>query len=98
MRARTGKTGAEFAGLLGDGWRQSRISKIETGTQLPSEDDLRTWAKAAGAEAEPLIALRQQAASDYRSDRERHRRAGGALAHQTDLTALAENCERFGEF
>ena len=43
------------AGLIGTdladraGWNQSKVSRIETGKQLPSDADIRTWATLSGA-------------------------------------------------
>ncbi|WP_181785951.1 helix-turn-helix domain-containing protein [Streptomyces phytophilus] len=39
-------TGAQLAARLG--WQQSKISKLETGRQTATEDDLRAWARATG--------------------------------------------------
>ncbi len=98
LRDRTGKTGAEFAVLLGDGWRQSRVSKIETGRQLPSEADIQAWVSAAGADAAELMELRARAVAEYRSREDLYRRAGGVVAHQADLTELSESATWLAEF
>lgn len=47
LRAESGLTGKAFAQQLG--WPPSKVSKIETGKQAPSVDDLQAWAAAAGA-------------------------------------------------
>lgn len=47
LRAREGVSGVTLAARLG--WVQSKISRIETGRQLPSEEDTRAWAVATGA-------------------------------------------------
>ncbi|RKR87841.1 helix-turn-helix protein [Micromonospora pisi] len=44
LRAREGISGVNLAGRLG--WVQSKISRIETGRQLPTEDDVRAWGAA----------------------------------------------------
>lgn len=98
LRERAGATGAEFAMLLGDGWRQSKISKIETGRQLPSYADIEAWSTAAGADPTPLVELREQAAIDYQSHKDRIQQAGGFLEHQDDLTILDESCTHIAEF
>ncbi len=41
LRRRMSLTGAEFAGLVG--WSQSRVSKVETGRKLCSDEELRQW-------------------------------------------------------
>jgi hypothetical protein len=45
-------TGDRLATLMGWEGRKARISKIENGTQLPSIDDIKSWATACGAEEE----------------------------------------------
>lgn len=46
LRAREGISGVGLAARLG--WVQSKISRIETGRQLPSDDDIRAWVAATG--------------------------------------------------
>jgi transcriptional regulator with XRE-family HTH domain len=41
LRKDAGLTGTQFARLAG--WHSSKVSKIEHGRQMPSEDDLRSW-------------------------------------------------------
>ena len=98
LRERTGRTGNDFAAVLGDSWGQSKVSKIETGRQLPSEADLFAWAAATGDDPEPLVELRARATVDYRSHKDRHRQAGGLPEHQADLSTLAESCTFLAEF
>ena len=50
---RPGNRGARLAGMLG--WQQSKVSKIETRKQLPSEDDITAWAGAVGATPGPAV-------------------------------------------
>jgi transcriptional regulator with XRE-family HTH domain len=55
-------TGAALAAKLG--WIQPKISKIETGKQLPTVEDVRAWAMACGADddtAQALLDLRAEA-------------------------------------
>lgn len=47
LRLAAGLTGTAMAGKLG--WTQSKISKIETGRQMPTEDDVLAWARACRA-------------------------------------------------
>ncbi|MFJ9694729.1 helix-turn-helix domain-containing protein [Kitasatospora sp. NPDC101183] len=46
LRAEGGLTGRELAGLLG--WTQSKVSKLETGRQTATLDDLEAWAEGVG--------------------------------------------------
>lgn len=56
LRQRAGLTGTGLAGVLG--WPQSKVSKIETGRQTPTEADIHVWARATGDELAiaPLVA------------------------------------------
>ncbi|MBP2583411.1 transcriptional regulator with XRE-family HTH domain [Streptomyces sp. PvR006] len=45
LRAETGLTGKEFAGRLG--WQESKVSRLQSGKQKPSAEDLALWAAAA---------------------------------------------------
>jgi transcriptional regulator with XRE-family HTH domain len=57
MRRDAGLTGKDLAARLG--WLPSKISKIETGQQTPTADDLRHWTDALGRSGE-LVELVQQ--------------------------------------
>ena len=41
------RSGSELARIIG--WQQPRVSKLETGKQLPTEADIRAWVAASGA-------------------------------------------------
>lgn len=47
-----GMTGERLAGLMGWAGRKARVSKIESGAQSPTVEDVRAWATACGADAE----------------------------------------------
>lgn len=55
LRARAGLSGNQFADA--QGWAQSKVSRIETGKQLPSTADIEAWARACAAPADTLAAL-----------------------------------------
>lgn len=98
VREEAGLSGAELAGVLGAGWRQSKVSKIETGRQLPTVSDIAVWADATGIDTEPLLALRAKAAAEYTAYKERIANAGGPVARQNEITALAESCTFLAEY
>jgi transcriptional regulator with XRE-family HTH domain len=52
------RTGREFAAALG--WQPSKVSRIETGTTLPTDADVIAWATAAGAAPHATEAVRDQ--------------------------------------
>ncbi|MEU4363017.1 helix-turn-helix transcriptional regulator [Promicromonospora sp. NPDC023987] len=56
LRRAAGLTGQQLAQVLS--WQPSKVSKIEHAKQTPSDDDIRTWCRAASAEqdTESLIA------------------------------------------
>lgn len=91
-REASGLTGSELAARLGPGWRQPKISKMETGRQLIAPDDVIAWATATGADPAPFFALRVKAAAEYASFQDREAAAGGMLPIQDELTALARSC------
>ncbi len=57
MRSAAGFSGRQLAGSLS--WPPSKVSKLETGRQAPTDDDIRDWTRATGSEneAEALLAL-----------------------------------------
>src|SRR5262245_30750391 len=57
LRKTAGLTGERLAALAS--WPQSKVSKIETGQQLPTDDDLSTWVRLSGADRAALDELRR---------------------------------------
>lgn len=98
LREAAGLSGVQLAAELGAGWRQSKISKLETGRQLPTAEELTAWAAATRSDAGPLLALRSKASAEYLSYKERIAGAGGAVALQDEITALALSCTFIGQF
>jgi hypothetical protein len=91
-------SGAELARRTG--WVQPKVSRLETGTQLPSEDDLRVWALHTGAseeETEVLINMLSAARVDYTSTADLVKR--GVLAgRQAHIGAMDTAATRIGEY
>lgn len=92
VREAAGFSGIGLAQALGVGWTQSKISKIETGRQLPTVDEITAWARTAGVPAEPLLTLRSKAAAEYTAYKDHVTNAGGVGALQDELAALAASC------
>jgi transcriptional regulator with XRE-family HTH domain len=87
LRQAIGISGAEFARRVG--WAQSKVSRIETGEQLPSADDLDRWLAETAAGTEQRADLRGllgQAADEAVAWRRYLRR--GLVALQEDVAAL----------
>jgi transcriptional regulator with XRE-family HTH domain len=79
LRAATGLSGNRFAAQIG--WLQSRVSKLETGAQMPTEDDLARWVAATGASPDELTQLRElltAARVEYATWRDVAQRGNGA--------------------
>jgi Helix-turn-helix domain len=80
LRAATGLSGNRFA-IERIGWGQARVSRLETGTQLPTENDIHTWVDATGAGADvtaELLELLTRARMEYVAHRASYRRSGGS--------------------
>jgi transcriptional regulator with XRE-family HTH domain len=83
-----GLSGARLAYRLE--WAQSKVSRIETGRQLPTEEDLTAWLDTVGAPADqyaPLFATLAAARDEYATFRRQLRR-GAVAVKQDDLRAL----------
>lgn len=96
LRRRAGLTGTQLAELLS--WPQSKISKLETARQTPSEDDIRAWTRATDSESQTdelltgLHTLEAQHAEWQRVLR------SGLQAHQAKLSELDATTRVFRVF
>ncbi|WP_007024666.1 helix-turn-helix domain-containing protein [Saccharomonospora iraqiensis] len=99
LRAAVFPSGSALARHLG--WHQTRVSKLEQGTQRVTDDDLRQWAEAVGASEEQLdelYTLASAARVEYATFQQRYQRHGGAVAEQ-ETTAQADAVStRIAEF
>ena len=82
-------TGKELTAKLGRGWGQPKVSKLETGRQLPSEEDVLAWADVTGANPDELGALLGRARREYSTYKAIFAEDGSAAALQ-DAVAAAE--------
>jgi transcriptional regulator with XRE-family HTH domain len=87
-RRRAGLSGAQLAERLGPGWDQPRVSKIERGRRIPTEDAIRRWATATGSRVEQLLDLRRRASDEYATLRDLYATAGGPEQLQDRLAAI----------
>src|SRR5690606_25307778 len=83
LRRAAGLTGTQLAEVLS--WTQSKVSKLETGRQTPSADDIRAWTRGTGAEArtEELL-LELQVLEERHADWQRVLRPG-LRRHQREI-------------
>jgi len=79
-----------MATQLGEGWGQPKVSKIESGRQLPTEADVRAWAQATSADVDELLALHSRAVHEYHTFREAYPAEGGAAGHQASYAAAEQ--------
>jgi transcriptional regulator with XRE-family HTH domain len=99
LRRSSKLSGTELARRLG--WAQSKVSRTENARQLPSEEDVRGWARVTGAPTEilgELFALLQRAQSEYVGFREHYRAAGGLTGLQSDIRVLEAQATRIVHF
>ena len=99
FRERAGISGRQLARVLG--WVQPRISKLETGKQLPTEEDISAWVKAlhlTGEERSELLALLERARAEYASFKATYRAAGGPAGKQAELRALEARSTHLRQF
>jgi transcriptional regulator with XRE-family HTH domain len=92
-RLDAGLTGKDLTEMLGSGWGQPKISKIETGRQLPSETDAGAWARATGVDPAEFLALLRRARYEFSTSKDKFDEAGGAAAQQ-DATAALERASK----
>ncbi|MER5969056.1 helix-turn-helix transcriptional regulator [Streptomyces sp. NPDC002055] len=89
LRTEAGLTGRDLAALLG--WTQSKVSKLETGRQTATAEDLRAWAEGVGhPEATPELNARVQGLES----RSRSWRRQLAAGHRPVQDALSAEYER----
>jgi len=85
LRAAAGLSGNRLAQQLD--WPQPRVSKLETGKQIPTEDDLDAWVTATGAgkeQATELAGLLSAARIEYATWRGVQRTAGGLAGRHAE--------------
>lgn len=96
-RKRAGMTGMQMATHLG--WSQSKISKIETGRQVPTEDDLDAWISACGVSELEARQLQRQLADLQTMHRKwQSTRRTGQAPTQRSYDQLARDAARIRNF
>ena len=78
-------TGADLARALGAGWGQPKVSKIESGRQLPTEDEVHAWAAETQVDVAELLALLNRAQHEHISFQETFEQPGGPAQFQDAL-------------
>lgn len=88
LRRAARMTGTHLARDLG--WPQSKVSKIETGRQMPTEDDILAWARTCHADdstAQALLGHLAEAQGIHREWRQQVRLGQTAIQHNYDELA-----------
>jgi transcriptional regulator with XRE-family HTH domain len=98
LRLATGDTGAQFAARLGEGWRQPKVSKIETGRQLPTAAEVQAWATATNTDPADLLDLVDRARIEYATFRERVGDVGGVDRLQDAIGAAEIAATRIAHY
>jgi transcriptional regulator with XRE-family HTH domain len=91
LRVRANLPGKQLADV--NGWYQSKVSRIETGQQMPSPGDIRAWAAATGADeatVQELLGKREEARVAHATfPRRMHRGQAAVQKTYSDLTTSA---------
>ena len=98
LRIGAGLSGARLAEMLN--WQQSKVSKIETRKQLPTEEDISAWVGAAGGSPETageLISTLRGARVEFVTWKDAFRDSG-ADGVQADILELEAQTTRIAEF
>lgn len=97
LRAATGMSGNALARHLD--WQQSRVSKLETGVQLPTEEDLESWTAATrGDTLADLLDLLGRARVEYSSFRNEFFHGGGAAGKQVSVAEREREANTISSF
>jgi len=95
-RRRAELSGRELAEALT--WPPSKVSKLENGRQSPTDDDIRAWAKATGAEEEAEGLLAALHTLEVQNIEWQRQLRGGLRSHQNEIVALDEATRLFRAF
>jgi transcriptional regulator with XRE-family HTH domain len=97
VRLRAGLSGKDLSRL--SGWQASKVSRLETARQLPTEPDVLRWSEVCGAGAagrDELLALREAATGAHRAWQHRARQGLPAVqADYNDLVARSHSVRHF---
>jgi transcriptional regulator with XRE-family HTH domain len=98
LRASRFRSGSALARHLG--WQQTRVSKLELGSQLPSPEDLDIWIEATGAGPEARAELGElltRARIEYRVWDDAYR-SGAIATRQAEIAALESKVSTIREY
>lgn len=98
LRAQAGLSGHQLAETVG--WAQSKVSRIETGKQAPTSDDIAAWVAACGGSLEMADQLKrlQAEARAVATVELRESMSGGQAAQQEDYDHLFREAHLIRDF
>lgn len=97
LRKAAGLTGEILATQLG--WARSKVSKLENGRQLPSEDDIKAWTTACGGDASTTRKLLEQLVDVTTEHRQwRHLQRSGQAEVQAGIDELVRQATAVRNF
>ncbi|PRW61870.1 XRE family transcriptional regulator [Actinopolyspora mortivallis] len=87
--------GRDFSYALGEGWTQSKVSKLETGRQTATDSDVVDWLHACGA-SEPVVQRVLDELRELRVEEVTWRRQlrGGHQGRQSQIARLEQHATR----
>lgn len=100
-RREAGLTGTALAERLNrpdQPWSQSKVSKVEAARQMPTEEEVRAWADAVGADPSRLMAIQERASWEYSVFRDAFGEEDGAAALQRAYAAAESAATRVFSF
>lgn len=95
-RKSAGYTGTALAVLLG--WPQSKVSKIETGRQTPTQEDIVAWTRATGREGDTERLLARLEVLETMYAEWRQRLGAGTSARQRESITLEKGAKEIRAF
>ncbi|MGE5287659.1 MAG: helix-turn-helix domain-containing protein [Micromonosporaceae bacterium] len=96
LRQQAPLTGKQLAESLA--WPPSKVSKLETGRQTPTDDDIRAWTRAAHAEAETEALLASLHTLELQHAEWQRLLKAGLRSHQGELSERDESAELYRAF
>lgn len=98
LRQEANLSGRALAALLGDGWSQSKVSKIEGAKQTPTRADIEAWCGALRRRAEIPELIRRLTALETLYAEHQRLLAAGMDAHQASIGDLEQRAQTIRVF
>lgn len=96
LRQQADMSGRQFAESLS--WPPSKVSKLENGRQIPSDDDIRAWTRAANSEGETEALLASLHTLEIQHAEWQRQLRTGLKSHQNEIAELDAKTRLFRVF